>query len=136
MEMQKRVWLNIGQLVVGGILLVVSYLYVHAHDAERINFMSGMTILKDKVHYLMTSFGGKATTRDFAGQQALIRSYKELATYMEETHCNTSVSTRELADKTAALESMSISEYVSQNIVYTQFASNLYHELQACTQQK
>lgn len=136
MDMQKRVWLNIGQLVVGGILLVVSYLYVHAHDAEKINFMSGMTILKDKVHYLMTSFGGKATTKDFAGQQALIRSYKELSTYMAETHCNTTVTTRELEEKIAALEGMATSEYVSQNTAYTQFASNLYHELQACTQQK
>jgi hypothetical protein len=134
--MKKRIWWNVAQLMIGGILLVISYIYVHAHDAEKVNFMSGMTILRDKVRYVVTSFGGKATSKDFAGQQWLIRSFKELQTFMSETHCNTTVSLSELAAKTASLEAMSTSEYVAQNFAYTQFASNVYHELQTCTQKK
>jgi hypothetical protein len=53
--MQKIIWTkklirNICQLVLGAVMLLMSYNYVNAHDAEKINFISGMSVLKQKIY--------------------------------------------------------------------------------------
>lgn len=114
----------------------MSYNYVQAHDAEKTNFISGITVLKQKVTLLIDGLLWQWTTQDFARHQEMIRNYKELLSYLETTQCNVSVTSWDMKQKLQLLENMTPIDYKIQSIQYSSYASQVYEELQKCIHNK
>jgi hypothetical protein len=134
--MKQRILWNSVQAVVGIILLFISYMYVSGHDAELTNFVSGMQILKDKVHYVVTSIGGKATMKDFQEQQSLERSYRELLHYIQTSWCTITQRSEEINAKLTVLTTLTPAEYKQHVQEYSSYATVVYREIQACIANK
>jgi hypothetical protein len=130
--MKNRIMWSTLQAVIGLVLLGVCYVYLHAHDAELTNFASGMQILKDKIHYIATSFGGKASMKDFQEQQSLIRSYKELLHYIDQSGCTIAESTSTINAKLEQLTKIDSAEYKQHTQEYSSYATVVYREIQEC----
>lgn len=133
--MQKIVWTkklirNICQLILWAIMLIMSYSYVNAHDAEKTNFISGLSVLKQKIYTTYQSLVWKGTTTDYARQQDMIRNYKELASYLEQSQCTISISLAEVQERLTLLTNMSAEDYNKQALSYSSFASQVYTEMQ------
>ncbi len=113
-------------------MLVMSYNYVQAHDAEKTNFVSGITVLKQKVWLLVNNVLGQGSSEDFQRQQDMIRNYKELLSYMKSTSCTISISQPDMESKITSLTNLTPIEYNKQALQYSSFASQVYEELQRC----
>jgi hypothetical protein len=109
----------------------MSYNYVTAHDAERTNFISWITILKQKIVDFVGSFSGKWTAQDSQAQQNMIRNYKELLQYIQNSHCEIGFSNTEIQAKLDALSSITPATYKQQAPLYNSFASQVFEELEA-----
>lgn len=133
MQLSKRVVRNICQMIFGAIMLTMSYNYVQAHDAEKTNFVSWLTVLKQKITLLTSSFLGQWTTQDFQRQQEMIRNYKELLSYMTTTACPISVTTQDMQEKLDLLTALTPLWYKTQAVNYSTYAWQVYWELQKCT---
>ena len=134
-HMQKIIWTkklirNICQLILWAIMLVMSYSYVNAHDAEKTNFISGLSVLKQKIHSTYQSITWKGNTTDSARQQDMIRNYKELASYLEQSKCEISIPLSQVQERLTTLNVMTASEYKNQALSYSSFASQVYTEMQ------
>ncbi len=114
----------------------MSYNYVTAHDAEKTNFVSGITVLKQKVTLLIDSLLWQGNTQDFARQQEMIRNYKELLSYLDTAQCELSVTSWDMRQKLQLLESMTPITYKIQSVQYSSYASQVYEELQKCIHNK
>ena len=108
----------------------MSYSYVNAHDAEKTNFISGLSVLKQKIHSTYQSITWKGNTTDSARQQDMIRNYKELASYLEQSKCEISIPLSQVQERLTTLNVMSASEYKNQALSYSSFASQVYTEMQ------
>lgn len=111
-------------------MLIMSYSYVNAHDAEKTNFISGLSVLKQKIYTTYQSLVWKGTTTDYARQQDMIRNYKELASYLEQSQCTISISLAEVQERLTLLTNMSAEDYNKQALSYSSFASQVYTEMQ------
>jgi hypothetical protein len=112
-------------------MLFMSYNYVTAHDAEKTNFISWVTILKQKLIDFVGSFSGKGTTQDSQAQQNMIRNYKELLQYMQNSRCEIAISEAELQTKLDSLSLITPAAYKQQAPLYNSFASQVYEEFEA-----
>ncbi len=128
--MTKRVVRNICQLIIGWIMLWLSYNYVQAHDAERTNFISGLTVLKQKATHVINSIFGDESVNDMSRQQDMLRSYKELASYLEKSECTISIPLADVHERLQLLMTMTATEYKNQALSYSSFASQVYTEMQ------
>lgn len=129
-HISKRVIRNICQLVLWGIMLAMSYNYVQAHDAEKTNFISWMTVLKQKIGNVVRSVIGNESSSDLTRQQEMLRSYKELASYLEKSKCDISVPLADVHERIQLLSTMTAAEYKVQSLSYSSFASQVYTEIQ------
>lgn len=111
-------------------MLAMSYNYVQAHEAERTNFTSGLTILRQKIVNTVQSFLGNSTSKDLDRHQEMIRNYKELQNYLAQSNCKISVSLDELTQRSQLLQNMSSAEYKQQALSYSSFASQVFNEIQ------
>jgi hypothetical protein len=103
---------------------------VQAHDAERTNFISGLTVLKQKASQLVNSIFGHESSADMSRQQDMIRSYKELSSYLERSQCSISIPLADVHERTQLLMTMTATEYKNQSLSYSSFASQVYTEMQ------
>ena len=111
-------------------MLIMSYSYVNAHDAEKTNFISGLSVLKQKMYTTYQSVIWKGNSTDFARQQDMIRNYKELSSYLGQSQCEISIPLSQVQERLAFLNAMSASEYKNQALSYSSFASQVYTEMQ------
>lgn len=133
--MQKIIWTkklirNICQLILWAIMLTMSYNYVNAHDAEKTNFISGLSVLKQKIYTTYQSVIWKWNTSDYERQQDMIRNFKELTSYLEQSQCEISIPLNQVKERLAFLNAMTASEYKNQALSYSSFASQVYTEMQ------
>ncbi len=129
-KLSKRLTWNIFQFVIGLILLGMSYSYVQAHEAERTNFISWLQVLKQKISQFVHSFVWSEKASDISRQQEMLRSYKELLSYLDQSKCNISVSLDDLRQRIHLLETISSTEFSTQYLSYSSFASQVYSEMQ------
>lgn len=135
--MKKRLIRNLCQIIIWGGMLFMSYNYVQAHGAEKVNFISWLQLLKGKITSIVGSFFGDWSTAEYARQQNLIRDYKELQSFMELSNCpSLSVTQEDFAKRLEKLEQLTPKEYVSQALLYSQYASEVYTELEQCKNTK
>ncbi len=111
-------------------MLWLSYNYVQAHDAEKTNFISGLTVLKQKATHVINSIFGNESVNDMSRQQDMIRSYKELASYLEKSECTISIPLADVHERLQLLMTMTATEYKNQALSYSSFASQVYTEMQ------
>jgi hypothetical protein len=129
-KLSKRLTRNIFQFIIGLILLGMSYSYVQAHEAERTNFISWLQVLKQKISQFVHSFVGSDKASDIARQQDMLRSYKELLSYLDQSKCEVSIPLDDLRERIHLLETISASEFSTQYLSYSSFASQVYSEMQ------
>lgn len=108
----------------------MSYNYVNAHDAEKTNFISGISVLKQKISSTFQTLAGKGSATDFSRQQDMIRNYKELATYLEQSKCTISIPLSQVQEKLDLVTNMSVTDYKNQALSLGSFASQVYSEMQ------
>ena len=111
-------------------MITMSYSYVNAHDAEKTNFISGISVLKQKISTTFQSIIWKGNATDFSRQQDMIRNYKELASYLEQSHCEISIPLTQVQERLTMVTNMSVDEYKAQALSLWSFASQVYSEMQ------
>ena len=108
----------------------MSYNYVQAHDAERTNFISWMTVLKQKISSFFHSIVWDSNASDAERQQEMIRNYKELVSYLEKSACTISIPTADINERITTLSTITAAEFKTQALSYSSFASQVYTEMQ------
>lgn len=111
-------------------MLTMSYNYVQAHEAEKTNFTSGITILRQKISNGFQSILGKSSSEDLQRQQEMLRNYKELSSYITHAHCTISISDNDIQERISTLASITPAQYKLQALSYSSFASKIYTEIQ------
>lgn len=103
---------------------------MQAHDAEKTNFISWMTVLKQKVTTFFESISSNTSSKDIDSQQEMLRNYKELASYLEQSKCEISIPLSDINNRTKLLEDMTPAEYKTKALSYGSYASQVYTEMQ------
>lgn len=131
--MKKKVIINIIELVLWAIMLYICYLYISLNSAEKINFLSGMDVFKQKVVMWVGNLVGKWNSSQAEVQQSMIRTYKEILSFAKEKNCNTSFSMLQVETFITEISGLSPIEYAQKEAYYTNHAAQLYNELKKCT---
>lgn len=117
-------------------MLFICYSYVTLNSAEKINFLSGMDVLKHKVVGWVNNVIGKWNSSQAQAQQSMIRNYKEILSFAKEKGCPISASIEQIETFIKEISDLTPIEYVQKESYYSNHAAKLYGELEKCTIQK
>lgn len=104
------------------------------NSAEKTNFVSGLDVLRQKVVVWFDWIVGKWTAIQAQEQQAMIRNYKELLSFVQDGNCTASMSSEEIETLITELSNHTPAEYIQRVNYYNNQASKIYRELQACAE--
>ena len=124
--MSSKLRSSLIQLVIGGILLTISYRYVVAHPAEQFGLMSTLTVVVEKVQTIYNRIIGEDDDQT-VDHQMMLSQYDEMITTLRNSNCPTSSSGLPDIDQTRqTLTSLSPTVFATQKANYLTILTQYY----------
>ncbi len=120
-EKKKKAWINLGEFLIGAILLIFCFQYLQQHPAEKVALFSGFEVITQKVRVL---FANKS--EDLQEKYDLQRTYTEVVALAKEAGCLEPTQIQEIENRLAALESLNAADYESQKSAFVTYLKKQY----------
>lgn len=125
MERKKKFPMNVVEFIVGVVLLFFCFSYLSTHPAEKSSIVSGIDVIMQKVHILISRFtSGKNQVLE--NKYALAKSFNEVISLAGEWKCLTEAEIRKLQEYEDALYDMWTNDFEKNQYTYETLLQGFY----------
>lgn len=124
-EKKKKFPMNVVEFIVGIVLLFFCFSYLASHPAEKSSIVSGLDVIMQKVHILISRFtSGKNQLVE--NKYALAKSFHEVISLAGEGKCLSESDIRKLQEYEDALYEMGADDFEKNELTYETLLQGYY----------